>query len=126
MKIFELSNTEEGAFYELEEVRSLTIDCVSHDDGEVNAENASDVLESCKTIEYKHLLQVRSKNSDKFYAVDADGKKLSDYPVITAMNMRPIEAFMNFYGNDTLLYHQLPDVDANGCEFDEWHPDHKI
>lgn len=127
MKITVLSQIADGTLYQLSEPTTFKSNCVSYDDSEVDQNNISDVVESCTDIQYDHVISAILAGKDAYYPCDNTGKKLSDRPLIhTQTNPSPITVFIHLYGPDTKLYHHLSTPDDSSCEFDDWHPDHKI
>lgn len=126
MKVTEVQKTEQGVLYRLEQPQIFRSDCISFDDSEVNHTNASDVLESCKETSYNHLLQIKSGNYDLYYPAGANGLPVYDLPILSYATGKTSEAMMKLYGNDTMLYHIHPEAPHHQCDYDSWHPDHKI
>lgn len=126
MKVTTLQQNPQNVLFHLDTPQIFKSDCVSFDDDEVNAANAKDVIESCKDTSYSHIVQTRSGNYDLYFPSDEHGMLLYDLPLISYPTGKLAEAMIKLFGPDTMVYHHLPEIPLENCEFDGWHPDHKI
>ena len=126
MKVTELTKHPNGTLYQLERPQIFRSDCISSDDSEVNSKNALDVLESCKSNEYSYLLKTPAGKFDLYFPCSANGTLLHDLPIMSYPAGKTIEAMMKLYGNDTMLYYHVEEQAHQVCDYENWHPDHKI
>lgn len=127
MNIRKLRTDEHGVLFQLDRELTWSHECISHDDIEVNANNASDVIESCKEIPYSYILKVTQDSSffDHFYIVDAEGKKLLKQPIVSSSGMTTEEIFRRLYGEDVTL-EKVSDPRDTDPGYDNFYPDHQI
>lgn len=127
MRVHKISESENGVLYALSEPAHNFIQCVHHDDAEVNAANVVDVRD-CVDIVYNYLLVKQMNGKEIFFPADNMGNALSSPVLITDPGERVSKHLITLYGNMVVLEHHLVETPRHVSDFDDFnfHPDHAI